>query len=866
MSLSVLDGGDHEPAAAERSLRSLLRDPGTPEPQLVDALLDLIEELAITGPAAVILEDLHWTDPTTIVGIRSITRRLAYLPILMVCTHRPHPKTSELSRLLDAVSREGAITIPLSPLQGSAVIELARDMLGAEVGAGLARTLGMAAGNPLFLAELIQGLNEQGVLRTSDGVADAEVGSLPPTLRLTILRRLSFLPAETIDLLRFATVLGSSFGVEELAILARAKVPAVVGGLAPAVASKVVRERGTRLSFQHDLIHEAIYQDIPAPLRAAMHAEAARGLRSLSVPLTRVAEQLLRGVHVATPEQLDMVTETAVGLRFSAPQIAIGLFQRAIDLLGDQAPVRLRSQILMPLAAVGRGIEAIAMAEQMLTGHHEPQIEARIRLARIEIKMRDGRIAEWIPELVEMGDDERYPDALRRTVRATLASAYVRAGEADAARPVAMRVIAEARAIDDHRSLATGLASLGSADLLSGRPHESIQHLTEAIDLHTERATYLFLGHMQLAGGLAGADRTRDARLAIAEGRRRLQEAGDISSQAPMAATLALIAFLEGAWDEAVVEAKTALELVAEGVGSPVNLLMAHATLAQTRLRRGDLEGATQKVREARRLLSDKGPTMLPEAIDWSEALCREAAGDLPGADRCLAGWEASAGRYWITWRLVTPDLVRLALATGKIDRARAVTEQAEEGARRADGVASAEGAALRCKGLLEDDPQALVAAADAYRRSPWGFERALTCADAATALARAGKRADARTLCDEALEFFDQVGDVRDAARVTAAMRAAGIRRGSKAPLRRPATGWAALTSSEREVARLASEGLTNPQIAERLFISKYTVMTHLSHVFQKLGLASRVELAAAAARAEEQSGSAEGGGRAPS
>ncbi|MDO8189595.1 helix-turn-helix transcriptional regulator, partial [Conexibacter sp. CPCC 205706] len=80
---------------------------------------------------------------------------------------------------------------------------------------------------------------------------------------------------------------------------------------------------------------------------------------------------------------------------------------------------------------------------------------------------------------------------------------------------------------------------------------------------------------------------------------------------------------------------------------------------------------------------------------------------------------------------------------------------------------------------------------------------------------------------------------------------RAAGLRRGARGPRgpqgQAPASGWAALTASERRVAELAAEGLSNPQIAERLVISRHTVATHVSRALAKLGLRSRYELAGA-------------------
>jgi DNA-binding CsgD family transcriptional regulator len=99
-------------------------------------------------------------------------------------------------------------------------------------------------------------------------------------------------------------------------------------------------------------------------------------------------------------------------------------------------------------------------------------------------------------------------------------------------------------------------------------------------------------------------------------------------------------------------------------------------------------------------------------------------------------------------------------------------------------------------------------------------------------------------------LESFEAVGAVRDAARLTARLRDAGVRRRRRAKRSASAVGWESLTATERDVARLAAQGLTNRQIGGRLYVSPRTVETHLSHVFQKLSLSTRVELAAEVAR----------------
>jgi DNA-binding CsgD family transcriptional regulator len=115
---------------------------------------------------------------------------------------------------------------------------------------------------------------------------------------------------------------------------------------------------------------------------------------------------------------------------------------------------------------------------------------------------------------------------------------------------------------------------------------------------------------------------------------------------------------------------------------------------------------------------------------------------------------------------------------------------------------------------------------------------------------ARAAEAAGTRELLEEARAAYERSGAVHDVARAESALRALGSRRGVRGRRQRPRSGWEALTETELRVVRLAAERLTNPEIAERLFISRRTVQTHISHALAKLGVASRRELAAEAIR----------------
>ena len=94
------------------------------------------------------------------------------------------------------------------------------------------------------------------------------------------------------------------------------------------------------------------------------------------------------------------------------------------------------------------------------------------------------------------------------------------------------------------------------------------------------------------------------------------------------------------------------------------------------------------------------------------------------------------------------------------------------------------------------------------------------------------------------------RLGALRDLARAEAVLREAGIRRGRRGPRDRPRVGWRSLTPAEQAIATLVAQGLSNPQIGDRLYVSRRTVQAHLAHVFAKLDITSRAQLAAAVAQ----------------
>jgi DNA-binding CsgD family transcriptional regulator len=198
--------------------------------------------------------------------------------------------------------------------------------------------------------------------------------------------------------------------------------------------------------------------------------------------------------------------------------------------------------------------------------------------------------------------------------------------------------------------------------------------------------------------------------------------------------------------------------------------------------------------------------------------------------------------------------LVRGALADGDPARAAALAEQAQRLA------ASTAAAAEHARGLIDQDPAALGRAAESY---PTARDQASALEDAGNACARHGDQASATTLLGQAYAMYEEAGEADDLARVRAGLRDAGTRLRHWTQADRPAFGWDSLTDTERRIADLVAEGLSNRQVANRVFLSTHTVAFHLRHIFWKLDISSRVHLARLAAeQAGETADSSTGAG----
>jgi len=264
-------------------------------------------------------------------------------------------------------------------------------------------------------------------------------------------------------------------------------------------------------------------------------------------------------------------------------------------------------------------------------------------------------------------------------------------------------------------------------------------------------------------------------------------------------------------------------------------------------VRRDQLAEAEEVLRHGRQLQS--GQLVGFGLFNWAQAMVADAKGDL---DRALEILEPAFAAFFRAGAVgadpwTTTALVTALIKSGQRERAAevaAVLEQAE-----GDGTASIEALRLRCRGLVDGDRQVLLRSLEEYRRSGRRVDFADVCVDVAVTLLEDGHAEDADPYLDEALQVYEDVGAVRDIALLRAVLRARGVARGARGRRVRASTGWESLTESELRVVALVAQRMSNPEVAERLFVSRHTVESHLKTVYRKLGISSRAELAAAAA-----------------
>jgi DNA-binding CsgD family transcriptional regulator len=890
--------------ARRTTIAGLLRgevatDRGADVPALLaEQLIALTIEETSAGPVVLVIDDLHWADPATVKLWGRLARTAHQVPLLLIGLTRPVPQREDLLALRRAV--DDATRIRLAALGQSAVAELVGSLAGGRPDAGLLGLAADAAGNPLYLTEMLAALARSGgIAVTVSGTTQLAPGAVPDSLPGAIADRLGFVSAPTREVLRAAALLGVEFGITDLTAVLGKTVAALVPALDEARATGVLADSGAGLAFRHPLIREALYAEMPASVRAAWHRDAGHALASAGAAPDRVARQLLRalgpgpdahevpgaadrptneiehprggtgplpGGRVVGPAieierppvgpdspwssgpvnvwMMDWLTTSADSLVGQAPAVAAELLAQAVNSIpsGSGRHGWLAGRLADALYRTGDRAEAVRVAERALGYATDPDLVVDLHWTLVQCRMLAGSSAASFTTLDQALDTPGLSAKHRARLLVLGARTYLYFGDLDAAGREADDALASAAEADDAWAIGWALHVLAFAAMNRGELADALPLYERGLAVTETDPTLTDLGLLLLvnkAAALCNLNRYDEA-LATAERARQLADQVGTALRLAQAHGILGQAFFEtGRWDETLVE----IETVPMNLKEPGAACGEFGTLAVISFHRNEPATARHHLAEAEPHAERAGQRFIPPLI-LARSLDREQAGSPAEALAMLtAALDLNPDDIGETEDLLG-DAVRLALLTGRKAMAQTLAGQAASLAVGSQ-VPHRQANALYCRGMVDRDADTLAESAQRFADAGRPLPRAKSLEAAAECLVEVEDRTGARHAFEQAMEVYEFLGAEADLNRVQAEFRGFGIRRGPHSKHRRAQSGWESLTDAELKVAALVEEGLSNPDIAARLMLSRRTVATHVSHILKKLEVSTRTDIA---------------------
>ncbi|MGW0811816.1 AAA family ATPase [Streptomyces viridiviolaceus] len=823
-----------------------------PEPTAPDAVLDagrvLHRQWAARQerePLIVVVDDAHWADVESLRAIRSALRRMSTERVLVVLVARDEPYEIQDSHtelpasvqaaldLLDGCRDDAVRPKPLTPPD---VRALGRETTGLALDLPAARHLCRhTQGNPRDVTRLLRELPRE---TWQDWRPE-----LPAPARCAgaVHHRLARCGEATRALVEACAVLGQDTPLTEAAALAGLDdpLPAVDEARAAGLLTVTLGPGRSQLSFSRPLARAAVLTGIELTRRAALHTRAARITQDRGRQLVhRVAAT--SGADETLADELD---------RYAAERACAGEWSAVADTLVRAGRLstdrRAREDRLLRAvdAMIGAGDvpQAAAFAAEL---ESFPASTLRdVVLAYLAImRGRPSEADTFLADAEERCDPERQPELMAKICQRRVLHALGRWDGPDVV--VWARRALELAQVDDPSGTESE-AVLGLGLAMTGRPKDALAAYQEAADTFTRGAQpqrfQLGRGWVDLATDQPEAARHR-LEAAVPTGYRMGSTRISLWAQGWLARTQ----FALGAWQEALETVQRAAGRLEEVRIELVRPLV-HWTGAQIHALRGDWPAADRHVGEAAADLHHYEAMLIPACL--ARAQVAEARGDyervveaLTPLVRLTARGSVDEPGFW-PW----PDVYANALVmTGRLDEADAfLTPHEQCAARRARRSAQARLALARgrltaARGDVETARKEFDQALAHLGNLPLPYDRARVNFAYGQTLRRAGKRREADTVLKNARDAYATLGAGTYVERCDRELQAGGLQ------LSRAAPGMARLTPQEQAVARLVAAGATNQQAALELFISVKTVQYHLTHVYSKLGIRSRSELAA--------------------
>jgi class 3 adenylate cyclase/DNA-binding NarL/FixJ family response regulator len=840
--------------------------PGEPSRfRLIEGLTRVLDRLGRDRPVIVVLDDIHLADPSSWDVLRHLTRRLPDLPLLVLATARPAELAANevAAQVLLELEQDGGLTrLQLGALSRTGLAGLAEVLVGRPPPPALVDWLeDRTRGNALFASGLVQALLEEGA-----DLAAPRLQRLPESLTERVISRLKSASEAERTTFELIAVLGRPATLGELGLITGRTLDELVPILAGLMSIRGVteEERGRDLTYEihHPLVRDITYQAIGGARRRLLHRDVATALHRHG-RTAEAARHFARSADVGDADAIDALREA---VRQAESREA---YREALELLGElgellpsgdprwldvSEALSWRAEWVVDHRADTHallGIRALRELDGLLATSPDAARRAAVkfRLANLlawgtgELQEAESALRD-ATALLGPGDDRR--EAL--LVDRELAWVLGLRGHFAAMEAKATAVADEAVSLGDRFVEMQALSAAGYAATFQGRFRAAEDHTRRALtiareDLKTYRHTAAAAG---LAAFISLEGRTGEALSMLTEAKADDPDYRDTS----LLEIETQVHWLGGDYPAALATAREA------AAWSP--------TLSRRRACMGVFAAIPAleagEVAEAQRFIARAQGAL--DGRDWSvyHQLCLYAEGMLAWqqgrSDDALAVLRRSSSTMFdwgaLSW------VVFCALDLAEIEGATADPDAAEATAGRLRQIADATGAPVHrglaalasswagyaAGNLPEAAAQARMAVAE-LAASDW---RALR-ARAHDALGRAVAEADrstAVTALRQAVDLFQAAGAVVRRDRALDALRSLGSS-GKRAAA--AAGGPGSLTAREREVARLAAGGSSARQIAQKLFVSERTIETHLTRVYAKLGVTSKVELVRRAA-----------------
>jgi DNA-binding CsgD family transcriptional regulator/tetratricopeptide (TPR) repeat protein len=844
---------------------------------LLEAAARYLRARASPGGLVLVLEDLHWADPTTHALVGYLARAIQDAPILLVLTYRSDeaPPGSSLSGLRHELARERlGEELGLEPLETDDVALMLAEILGTDVGRDVASMVVRASGgNPFIVEELVRDAVALGALDPDRGVWDlSEPIALPGTVQEMLLRRMRALDEADRELVRWAAVLGERFDADVLAVAAGLREQAALDTLGRLREVGLVADARDatdgRLAFRHALTRQAVLAGMIAPERRRRHARVleivAGGDGPPKAPLDEVLEHALGAG--------DRARGFACSIEAAGRAVALGGYsearshlERALALWAPEDGLPIRADLLMRLgylmSHLGGGF-LLWMQQRQSRQYFEEAGALYEQIGDDDSAALATAGSVWSRRVVDVVDDLR-------------------------------AVLARLRSTSSPDAICQILCRLGDREFLLGRTREALRTCAEGLSLleasgegrdpaqfprRVQLRRSLHLTRAAATWWLGDAALGRNAMLALVDDAlaendhllaalalnyltrqsidRPLEAAvfarrgSELAGRHGLSSTVAWLGHLDaqahvhlGRWDEAEALLDHAEAVLVEVPDQPFvrdTLRMVRSELA---LGRGDLDDVVTSLTPLAREIDTRHGRIFRRTVRVALARASMARDEPAEATAVLAPvlelWDRDEEGPFLLSALLPMASAEAASANG----------DATGAARWSDELAS-----LRC-GPRADYARALAALARGAPGQAPVVEAAARRIDsdgrrwegawmryAGARVARdAGDGDGAASLAGAALERFREMGSDGWCRMGEALLRGLGHR----VPGRRTPQGPGGLTLRELEVLRLIVDGCTNRAIAARLVISEGTAGRHVSNVYAKLGAHSRLDAA---------------------